>query len=159
MKRADITALEARLQLLLDMEPGSCMGCGKPIEPKSPHVVFSGLNLLNPCHPPDAKFHTTGQCEVAAAAYEELWVKADTRRRRGPLTAKCVGFLAVHGDGSAECNGRNDGSDCPTVYAKHKGSRACWDEDEDGTCPRGCTKEGHPGTKLAKGLTPEGFMP
>lgn len=134
---------------------GACPACKEPITHRQKSHRFPGPNLLNPLGADVVQFHARRQCQGGAAEYEEKWVKADPTRGRSLLTLRCAGHLVVHQDGTAECFSRQDGSDCPTVYAHHQGLRACYVQSHG--CGRGCPTEGHPGTRLAIDLTPEGY--
>lgn len=157
MKPSEVEAQVVRMHRLLDATSDCCMSCLVPIHEADKRITFYGKNLYNPLLGNGAKFHDKGKCREDAIIYENLWVQAVRGRRRSLLTLKCVGSLIVHGDGTAECHGRNDGSDCPTVHAKHSYVKPCHASTLG--CGRGCTKEGHPGTKLDPRLSPEGYLP
>ena len=132
----------------------ACPACSDPITTRQKTHHFPGPNLLNPLAPDGVTFHARRKCVGSAARYEEKWVRADPTRERSLLTLRCSGVLTTHGDGTAECHGRN-GEDCPTVYAQHRGWQACYVSSHG--CPRGCSPQGHPGIRLAPNLTPEGY--
>jgi hypothetical protein len=91
-------------------------------------------------------FHLRRKCWGAAARYEEAWVTHEPGRARSLLTLSCSGTLIVHHDGTAECFGA-DGSDCPTVYARHRCYSACYLQSHG--CGRDCPRAGHPGTRVS----------
>lgn len=135
-----------RMEERMSVPPGACMACGEPISQRQKVHVFPGPNLWNPLGLHSPRFHARRRCRPVAAEYEEAWVQAEPGRERSLLTLKCSGVLTVHGDGSGECHGRNDGSDCPTVYAQHRGAQACYYLSHG--CPKGCVRAGHPGIRL-----------
>ena len=141
----------------MELPDGFCPACREPITQRQKTHVFPGPNLLNPLGADDVRFHTRRQCHYGAKSYEEKWVAADPTRPRSALTLRCTGTIVVHGDGSAECHGRQDGADCPTVYAAHACHTACFIESHG--CGRGCDRRNHPGIRLARNLTPEGYHP
>jgi len=141
--------------------PGGCWGCGEPITGRQKTVEYPGENLDLPGS--DApRFHTRRQCWGAATAYERRWIAVDPRRERILTYPRCDGILIVHGDGSSECTpGRNvEGAektgepDCRGHLTHDHGTySACYvagrwfaDPSEWETCPRGCSRLGHPGT-------------
>lgn len=147
----------AKLEKALRVPPGACPACSEVITHKQRAHHFPGPNLLNPLAPDGVTFHARRACASAAARYEETWVAADPTRERSLLTLRCEGTLTIHGDGTAECQSRNDGSECPTVYADHKRRQACYFMSHG--CPRDCSKHDHPGIRIAPNLTPEGYSP
>lgn len=128
---------------------GCCPACREPITTRQKTHRFPGPNLLNPLSRDDVEFHTRNRCRHGAADYEELWVAAAPTRERSLLTLRCSGHVVTHGDGTAECVGRQ-GEDCPNIYARHSVYSACWTQSHG--CPRvecqgrqhGC----HPGRGL-----------
>lgn len=137
----ELKAAEKVLSLL----PGCCPSCGEPVTSRQRSITFGGPNVRNPLAE-GPTYHLRRKCYHSAADYEELWVGAEPGRRRSLLTLRCEGMLIVHGDGSAECFGA-DGSDCPSVYARHRSMSACYYQSHG--CPRDCPREGHPGTRVA----------
>lgn len=135
---------------------GNCPACKEPITRRQKKHVFPGPNLLNPFGAHTVQFHQRGQCAASAASYEELWVNAEPGRERSLLTLKCSGNITVHHDGTAECHGRNDGTDCPSVYAWHRGTSACYAMNHG--CGKQCSPKGHPGIRLHPDLTPDGQL-
>lgn len=134
---------------------GWCPGCSQPISSRQKVHWFPGPNLLNLLAADGVAFHQRRECRWSAAEYEGRWVAADPTRERSLLTLKCEGTVVVHDDGSAECWGAAD-SDCPSIYAEHRCHTACYAQTHG--CPRGCTKVGHPGIRLARNLTPGGAL-
>lgn len=130
---------------LLRLPPGCCPACEEPVTQRQRSITFGGPNVRNPLAE-GPTFHLRRKCYGSAASYEELWVAAEPGRPRSLLTLSCAGHVIVHQDGSAECFGA-DGSDCPTVHAKHRSHQACYCQSHG--CGRGCTQEGHPGTRVA----------
>ena len=117
--------------------PGCCPACQEPITNRQHAIGFPGPYLRNPLSEPGPRFHLRLKCFGEAARYENDWVAADRARPRSLLTLQCAGSLIVHGDGSAECFGA-DGSDCPTVYARHRAMSACYFQSHG--CGRGCSR-------------------
>ena len=146
-----------RAEREMSVLPGCCPACHEPISTRQKVHTFPGANLLNPLGESDVRFHQRRQCRSGAQRYEEMWVQADPTRPRSLLTLRCEGFVTVHADGSGECHGRQDGSDCPTIYARHTGRAACYLMTHG--CGLGCTPDDHPGTRLAPGLTDHGHRP
>ena len=141
----------ARAAEALALPDGFCPACREPITSRQNAHRFPGGNLLNPFGSPVVRFHARRKCARAAAEYEEQWVAADPTRPRSLLTLRCAGSLIVHADGTAECHGADN---CPTVYARHSRTTACYLQSHG--CGRQCPREGHPGVRLARGLTPGG---
>lgn len=129
----------------LRLMPGCCPACEEPVTSRQRSITFGGPNVVNPLAE-GPTFHLRRRCYRAAADYEEAWVNDEPGRARSLLTLACDGSLIVHGDGSAECFGAA-GSDCPSVYAHHRHLRSCYLQTHG--CPRGCAREGHPGTHVA----------
>jgi hypothetical protein len=137
----ELKAAEKILALL----PGTCPGCGEVVTSRQKSITFGGPNVRNPLAE-GPTFHLRRKCYSAAAEYENTWAVAEPGRKRSLLTLSCEGSLIVHGDGTAECYGAVD-SDCPTVYARHRGLMACYLQSHG--CGRQCSRHGHPGTRLA----------
>lgn len=129
----------------LNLMPGCCPACEEPVTSRQKSITFGGPNVKNPLAE-GPTYHLRRQCRDGAAAYEEKWVNAEPGRQRSLLTLRCAGTVIVHGDGSAECFGA-DGSDCPSVHAWHRGATACYLQSHG--CGRGCSRQGHPGTRIA----------
>lgn len=125
----------------LNRMPGCCPACDEPVTQRQKSITFGGPNVNNPLAV-GPTYHLRRKCRGGAAAYEEKWVVDEPGRRRSLLTLRCAGTVVVHGDGSAECFGA-EGSDCPSVYAKHRTYTACYLQSAG--CPRGCSSQGHPG--------------
>lgn len=138
----------------MSVPDGACPACKEVITRRQKSHYFPGDNLLNPLGSPGVRFHARRKCQSAAAAYEEKWVAADPSRERSPLTLRCSGNVAVHADGTAECHGRNDGSECPHIYAHHRSYTACYLMSHG--CPRGCSP-GH-GCNPGPGLAADGSL-
>lgn len=147
----------AQLTRALKVPEGACPACSEPISTRQKTHHFPGPNLLNPLASDGVTFHARRKCANSAATYEDTWVRADPTRERSLLTLRCTGIVTVHGDGTGECHGRNDGTDCPHILARHQGVHACYLMSAG--CPIGCTPTGHPGTGLAPDLTPGGLKP
>lgn len=137
----ELKAVERELSLL----PGCCPACREPVTSRQRSITFGGPNVRNPLAE-GPTFHLRRACWSAAAAYEEAWVADEPGRERSLLTLSCAGTLIVHHDGTAECYGANE-SDCPSVFARHRGYRACYVQSQG--CGRGCSRVGHPGTRVA----------
>lgn len=134
-----------RAEKVLKLLPGCCPACEEPVTARQQAITFGGPNVRNPLAE-GPTFHLRRKCYRAAADYEELWVADEPGRKRSLLTLRCAGTVIVHGDGSAECYGADD-SDCPSVYAQHRGYTACYVQSHG--CGRGCSTHGHPGTRIA----------
>ena len=149
-----LAAQEAMKRAERDMAtlPGCCPSCQEPITHRQESVTFPGDNLLNPTAESGPTFHLRRACRGGAERYEEMWVRADPTRPRSLLTLSCGGSVIVHGDGSAECHGAED---CPSIHARHGHYAACYVQSHG--CGRGCTRSGHPGTRVAG--RPRGVQP
>lgn len=134
-----------RTEKLLNLMPGCCPACEEPVTSRQRSVTFGGPNVRNPLAE-GPTFHLRRKCYYAASQYEELWVADEPGRLRSLLTLTCRGTLIVHGDGTGECFGADD-SDCPSIYARHRGYMACFVQSHG--CGRECSPQGHPGTRLA----------
>lgn len=137
----EMEAAERELSLM----PGFCPACREPVTSRQKSITFGGPNVRNPLAE-GPTFHLRRKCCHEAARYEDAWVAAEPGRSRSLLTLRCAGSLIVHGDGSAECFGAED-SDCPSVYARHRGYSACYLQSHG--CPRACSMVGHPGTRVS----------
>lgn len=137
----ELKAAEREMRLL----PGCCPACEEPVTSRQKSITFGGPNVRNPLAE-GPTFHLRSKCRSDAARYEEAWVADEPGRARSLLTLSCAGTVIVHGDGSAECFGA-DGSDCPSVYASHRGYMACYVQSHG--CGQGCSTVGHPGTRIA----------
>lgn len=137
----EIRAAEREMSLL----PGCCPACQEPVTSRQRSITFGGPNVRNPLAE-GPTFHLRRACRGGAARYEELWVNDEPGRARSLLTLACAGTIIVHHDGAAECFGADE-SDCPTVYAKHRGYMACYIQSPG--CGRGCSSMGHPGTRVS----------
>jgi len=135
----------ARVEKALRLLPGCCPACEEPVTSRQRSITFGGPNVQNPLAE-GPTFHLRRKCRHAAARYEEAWVAAEPDRQRSLLTLACAGTVIVHGDGSAECFGADE-SDCPSVFARHRGMCACYLQSHG--CGRGCSRHGHPGTRVA----------
>lgn len=134
-----------RAEKAMRLMPGCCPACEEPVTSRQRSITFGGPNVRNPLAE-GPTYHLRRKCYGAAADYEELWVAAEPGRRRSLLTLRCEGTVIVHHDGSAECFGAEE-SDCPSVYARHRGYSACYIQSHG--CGRGCPASGHPGTRVA----------
>lgn len=128
----------------LRVMPGCCPACEEPVTSRQRSITFGGPNVRNPLAE-GPTFHLRRRCYGAAAKYEDLWVADEPGRARSLLTLSCSGTVIVHQDGDAECFGA-DGSDCPSVFARHRGYMACYIQGHG--CGRGCQSTGHPGTRI-----------
>lgn len=137
----EIKAAEREMQLM----PGCCPACQEPVTSRQKSITFGGPNVRNPLAE-GPTFHLRRACRNDAARYEDLWVADEPGRARSLLTLRCEGTVIVHHDGTAECFGA-DGSDCPSVYARHRCHMACYIQSHG--CGRGCAMHGHPGTRVA----------
>lgn len=135
-----------RMEHELKLLPGCCPACQEPITSRQQTIDFPGEHVFNPFMPSDPVFHTRRKCLGGARRYENAWVAADPTRPRSLLTMYCEGTVIVHQDGSAECFGAAN-SDCPSVHADHRCYAACYTESQG--CGRGCSRIGHPGTRIA----------
>lgn len=131
---------ERELRLL----PGCCPACQEPVTSRQKSITFGGPNVRNPLAG-GPTFHLRRACRSAAASYEELWVADEPGRKRSLLTLACAGTVIVHEDGAGECFGA-DGSDCPSIFARHRVYSACYLQSHG--CGSGCTSRRH-GTRLA----------
>lgn len=158
----EVEAGLAQVEKLVQRLPGSCWGCGEPITRRQHVVVYPGENLDLPGGP-EVRFHTRRRCAYTAQRYELSWIAVDPRRERILTWPQCPGILIVHADGSSECR-----SGAGPVGTDHVGEPGCaghlthdhgcqaacyvgggWyssPSEMDG-CPRGCSREGHPGTR------------
>lgn len=133
-----------RAEAALNLPPGCCPACKEPVTTRQRSITFGGPNVTNPLAE-GPTFHLRRKCYGSAAAYEEKWVTAEPGRRRSLLTLRCEGTVVVHADGTGECFGAA-GSDCPSIYAFHRASMACYYQSHG--CGQGCPPGGH-GTRLA----------
>lgn len=129
--RKEAEKAEHEMRLL----PGCCPACQEPVTGRQQSIAFPGPYLRNPLADENPVFHLRRKCHWSAVRYEEEWVAEDPTRPRSLLTLRCEGTLTIHRDGSAECHGRTDGRECPTVYARHRGFHTCYLLDP---CPLGC---------------------
>lgn len=134
--------------------PGACWACGEVVTTRQKTVTYPGDNVDLPGGP-QPRFHLRASCVHSAHDYEERWLAVDPRRERILTYPQCGGTLIVHGDGSSECVAAPHplGADQP-LHPDCRGHdthdhgviTACTAR-EAGQCPRGCTREGHPGTR------------
>jgi hypothetical protein len=69
---ADIQAAQA--DVLMDIPPGHCLGCGEHITSRQKAVRFPGLNLWRPDLPDNsAVFHARQECSGEADRYRSQW--------------------------------------------------------------------------------------
>lgn len=134
-----------RAEREMRLMPGCCPSCEEPVTSRQKSITFGGPNVRNPLAE-GPTFHLRRKCRHDAQRYEEAWVSAEPGRSRSLLTLTCAGTVIVHHDGTAECFGAT-GSDCPSVYARHRGAMACYFQTHG--CPRDCQTAGHPGTRVA----------
>lgn len=135
----------AKAEREMSLMPGCCPACGEPVTSRQRSITFGGPNVRNPLAE-GPTFHLRSKCRYSAAQYEEAWVNDEPGRVRSLLTLRCEGIVIVHGDGTAECFGA-DGSECPSVYARHRRHMACYIQSHG--CGRDCSPVGHPGTHVA----------
>lgn len=134
----------AAAEKVLNLLPGCCPACSEPVTSRQRSITFGGPNVRNP-FAEGPTFHLRRKCWRGAADYEEAWVAAEPGRKRSLLTLRCEGTVIVHEDGTGECFGAK-GSDCPSIYAHHRGYCACYYQSHG--CGKGCTSRRH-GTRLA----------
>ncbi|WP_147457223.1 hypothetical protein [Micromonospora pisi] len=155
----EVTARLAEVEVFATRLPGCCWSCGEPISSRQRAVDYPGDNLDLPGGP-EARFHTRETCSGDAKRYELRWIAVDPRRERILTYPKCGGILVVHGDGSSECRSgpglagdHESEPDCRGHLTHDHGAHAaCYvgdaylarPEDMPG-CPRGCSRQGHPG--------------
>ncbi|MFF7250434.1 hypothetical protein ACFZBU_41955 [Embleya sp. NPDC008237] len=83
-RESEIDAETARLEDLLRMAPGDCLGCGQPITDRMRYTRFPGPNLWRPDLPDDsAVVHARAACRPWAQKYHRAWasIVAPTRSR------------------------------------------------------------------------------
>jgi hypothetical protein len=148
-----VTASLDSLARLEAIPPGACWACAEPITTRQKTVTYPGENLDLPGGQ-QVYFHTRRGCVRQAHEYEERWVAADPRRERILTWPHCDGILVVHADGSSECQPgqtqlRGEVKPQPDCRGHlthdHSAHQACY-IGESG-CLRGCSPEGHPGTR------------
>lgn len=159
--RAELQDLQVKdavdqLNMFAARVAGSCWACAEPITRRQEVVVYDGDNLDYPAGPV-IRFHTRAACAEGAREYERRWLAADPTRSRVLTWPDCAGMLVVHHDGSSQCLTGPDGKThigepgCRGhLTHDHKTSSACygnWVWPQEGNCPRGCAKEGHPGVE------------
>lgn len=153
-----------RVEKLTSRVPGACWACEEPVTRRQKAVRYPGENLDLPGGP-EPTFHTRQQCVGAAQAYERRWVAEDPRRERILTYPKCGGNLIVHADGSSECQSgmKPLGGDAVSereceghLTHDHAVFAACYVGDawlehpsQMPGCPRGCSREDHPGTRTS----------
>lgn len=156
----EVTESLKRVEEMATKLPGTCWGCGEPITNRQKVVTYPGDNLDLPGGP-EVRFHSRRSCWSKATRYELAWIAVDPRRERILTYPKCGGILIVHADGSSECrSGRgplgeeNLGEpDCRGhLTHDHAAHAACYVGDawlsrpaDMPGCPRGCSRENHPG--------------
>jgi hypothetical protein len=149
---AEIAAGMNRIEILVARQPGNCWACTEPITHRQKSITYPGDNLDLPGGP-EVRYHTRTACIDAAERYEERWLAEDPRRQRTLTWPRCDGWLLVHHDGTTECRPDDDqfsGPSAPDCQGhnthQHGSTSACL---AYGPCPRGCPREGHPGTTPA----------
>jgi hypothetical protein len=161
----EIAAGMNRIESLVARQPGNCWHCEERITHRQKAVTYPGDNLDLPGGP-EVQFHARESCAYYACKYESRWIAQDPRRERILTWPTCPGILVVHGDGSSECQtGRGPlGEDhegqngCQGHTTHDHGTRtACYVGDSwlaspqnMPGCPRGCTRDGHPGSSPAR---------
>lgn len=71
-KRAD--AIAARSDVLMDIPPGHCLGCGEYVTPRQKAARFPGPNLWRPDLPDNsAVFHGRQECAGEVERYRRQW--------------------------------------------------------------------------------------
>lgn len=158
----EVTSSLDHLARLEAIPPGACWACAEPITTRQKSITYPGENLDLPGGQ-QVHFHTRRVCVRQAHEYEERWVAADPRRERILTWPHCDGVLVVHADGSSECRSagkvfgkqRDSQPDCQGhLTHDHSSMQACYVADNwlnpeawEGGCPRGCSRDGHPGTR------------
>lgn len=146
-QQADAAVAAQRMERELALLPGCCPACQEPITARQKTIEFPGEYVRNPLADPHPRFHLRRKCWQGAAKYEEEWVAAWPGRARSLLTLSCTGTRVVHADGTGECHGRNDGTDCPSLYARHPRMTTCYGDCPTcppGQPPHGCHLPGYP---------------
>jgi hypothetical protein len=158
----EVAAGLAEVEKFAKKMPGCCWACSEPITSRQRAVAYPGDNLDLPGGPP-VRFHTRAKCGYDACQYELRWIAVDPRRERILTYPKCSGILVVHANGSSECRsgGTPFGTEASTelecrghLTHDHGVQQACYVGDawlehpsQMPGCPRGCQREGHPGTR------------
>lgn len=158
----DVTESLAQVEKMVTRLPGTCWGCGEPITNRQKSVTYPGDNMDLPGGPA-VRFHTRATCHGVAQRYELRWIAVDPRRERILTYPKCGGILIVHADGSSECRAGQGPlgdeqamrPDCRGHLTHDHGTvAACFVGDgwfdrpeQMNGCPRGCSREGHPGAR------------
>lgn len=132
-------AAMAKVEREMRLLPGCCPACEEPVTSRQKSITFGGPNVRNP-FAEGPTFHLRRKCYGSAASYEDAWVADEPGRPRSLLTLACAGTVIVHEDGTGECFGAAE-SDCPSIYAKHRGYSACYYQSHG--CGRGCTSRRH----------------
>ncbi|MFI6228603.1 hypothetical protein ACIBCR_14980 [Micromonospora echinospora] len=162
----EVTAGLKRVEVFATRVPGSCWACGEPVTRRQKSVHYPGINLDLPGGPVP-RFHTKQSCLSTAKRYELRWIAEDPRRERILTYPKCAGILMVHADGSSECrSGRTPmfgievekDPECQGHLTHDHGAHtACYvgdnwfgQEADMPGCPRGCSRENHPGTRTSR---------
>lgn len=161
VEEREVAAGLSRVAELEQVLPGCCWSCREPISSRQDSVAYDGANLLLPGREPPV-FHTRRRCRPDAEGYERRWLAEDPRRERVLTYPRCGGILVVHADGSSECvaGAKPLGGEAETrpdcrghLTHDHGAVRACYvgegywsPTDTMSGCPRGCSREGHPGT-------------
>lgn len=141
----------AAMEALASKVPGCCWCCNEPITHRQHTVDYPGDNVDLPGGP-SVRFHLRRSCYYSATQYELRWLAVDPRRERVLTWPRCGGILVIHADGSSECRPWSSpqltiasAPDCGGHLTHDHGTRsACFCVD-DNPCPRGCSREGHPG--------------
>ncbi|MEU7978221.1 hypothetical protein AB0B63_06785 [Micromonospora sp. NPDC049081] len=161
----EVAASLTKVEEFVSRRPGTCWGCGEPINRRQKSVHYPGGNLDMPGGH-DVHFHTRESCRSLAKKYELRWIAEDPRRERILTYPKCGGILIVHADGSSECQSGRDPLGTEAVGEPecrghlthdHGAYAACYVGDEwfehpsrMPGCPRGCSRDGHPGTRTSR---------
>lgn len=143
-QQREAEAAMEKAERALRLLPGCCPACEEPVTSRQRSITFGGPNVTNPLAE-GPTYHLRRKCYGSAARYEEMWVTDEPGRKRSLLTLACAGTVIVHEDGTGECFGA-DGSDCPSIYARHRCMSACYLQSHG--CGSGCTSRRH-GTRLS----------
>lgn len=90
-----------QLREVLDLQPGTCLGCRTPITPRQKTITFAGPNLIRPDFGDDsAVFHARQSCREKVEHYDLRLAKATGAEAR----FNCPGVLVIHSDHVPECS-------------------------------------------------------
>lgn len=76
----------ARADVVMDIPPGHCLGCGEYVSPRQQAARFPGPNLWRPDLPEhSAVFHARQDCSSAVDRYQLQWEARGNQRRQDSL--------------------------------------------------------------------------